>query len=392
MKIKKFNAPSMNQAMEQIRAEFGKDAFILNSKVIHSGGFLGFFKKKSIEVIAGIDPQATRKQAPPLKEKMKKEHVPAVPQESGRQADSPVKEETLLIRDRQLENAVLQEITDLKRIVKNINADHNAAMLNGDMKEMADVLKSQEIDSEIVADLILMLKEVSENEAISYGRYTELAKEYLLSRLSVSPDSIFKKKYVNVVGPTGVGKTTTLAKLAAESALKHQKKVAFITTDTYRIAAIDQLQTYAKILNVPIEVAYNLEDFRKAAERFSHYDLVFIDTAGRNFRNPGYVSDLRKIISFDDDMETYLVLALTSKQKDMEMILQQFSLLSISHFIFTKMDETASYGAMYNLMAKSKINTAFITNGQDVPDDIMEATPGKIIDMVLGVGSHEGSG
>ena len=104
----------------------------------------------------------------------------------------------------------------------------------------------------------------------------------------------FNKKYINIVGPTGVGKTTTLAKVAAETMLNQRKKVAFITTDTYRIAAIDQLKTYAKILNIPIEVAYNLEDFKRAADRFSHYDIVFIDTAGRNFRNEQYVKDLEK--------------------------------------------------------------------------------------------------
>ena len=171
--------------------------------------------------------------------------------------------------------------------------------------------------------------------------------------------------------------------------LKQNKRVAFITTDTYRIAAIDQLKTYAKILNVPIEVAYNLEDFQKAIERFSHYDIVFIDTAGRNFRNADYVKDLQSIIDFSVDMETYLVLSLSSKQKDMEEIYSQFSMIPIKQVIFTKADETSTYGAMVNFMIKNEIGAAYVTNGQNVPDDIEMATPQLLVEMVLGEKTYE---
>ncbi len=199
----------------------------------------------------------------------------------------------------------------------------------------------------------------------------------------------FNKKYINIVGPTGVGKTTTLAKVAAETMLNQRKKVAFITTDTYRIAAIDQLKTYAKILNVPIEVAYNLEDFKRAADRFSHYDIVFIDTAGRNFRNEQYVKDLGNIIDFSNDLETYLVLSLTSKQTDMDAIYRQFSTIPIKQVIFTKADETATYGSMINFIQRNQIAPFYITNGQNVPDDIVRATPTNIVNTILGAYNNE---
>ncbi|MFD6439863.1 GTP-binding protein, partial [Peribacillus sp. NPDC060186] len=200
-----------------------------------------------------------------------------------------------------------------------------------------------------------------------------------------------QKKYINIVGPTGVGKTTTLAKVAAETMLRHGKKVAFITTDTYRIAAIDQLKTYAKILNVPIEVAYNLEDFKKATERFSQYDYVFIDTAGRNFRNPQYVKDLSEIIDFTDKMETYLVLSLTSKQKDMEDIYRQFATIPIKQVIFTKADETSTFGAIFNFIHAHKLGAAYITNGQNVPDDIEKATSSQLLKTAFGAKKYERS-
>jgi flagellar biosynthesis protein FlhF len=201
----------------------------------------------------------------------------------------------------------------------------------------------------------------------------------------------FSKKYINVVGPTGVGKTTTLAKIAAQAVLKYGKKVAFITTDTYRIAAIDQLKTYAKILNVPLEVTYTIDDFVKAKERFSHFDLILIDTAGRNFRNKQYVEDLKSVIGFDEDLETILVLALTSKYSDMLDIFEQFSSIKINKLIFTKVDETSKYGTIVNLILKNKIGVAYLTNGQNVPDDIFEASPESIANTVFGVKEHERS-
>jgi flagellar biosynthesis protein FlhF len=193
----------------------------------------------------------------------------------------------------------------------------------------------------------------------------------------------YQKKYINVVGPTGVGKTTTLAKLAAESMLKNQKKIAFITTDTYRIAAIEQIKTYAKILNAPLEVCYSLEDFQKAKEKFKEMDMVFIDTAGRNFRNRELVSDLEKLIDFTEEVETFLVLSVTSKLNDMLEIYDNFSSIQIDKIIFTKLDETNLRGSMYDFILSADKGVAYMTNGQNVPDDILMATARLTAEEIL---------
>ena len=189
-------------------------------------------------------------------------------------------------------------------------------------------------------------------------------------------------KYINVVGPTGVGKTTTLAKIAAEAMLKLQKRIAFITTDTYRIGAIEQLKTYASILNVPIEVCYTLEDFHQAIQQFEDYDLVLIDTAGRNFTDKTYIEGLKEIIDFSQT-ETLLVLSLTSKYEDMRKITSQFQAIGINRLVFTKMDETLSYGAMLNIMNEYNLGVAYMTNGQNVPDDIVEGNPTAILHVLM---------
>lgn len=170
--------------------------------------------------------------------------------------------------------------------------------------------------------------------------------------------------------------------------MKKKKKVALITTDTYRIAAVEQLKTYAKILNIPLEVVYSMEDFQKAKNQFIHYDLVLVDSAGRNFRNALYVKELEKVIDFKHEAENYLVLSLTGKYRDMKAIIEQFSLVPIKQIIFTKQDETDTYGAMLNMMFEQGKGVAYVTNGQNVPDDIVESSNDWIIQTILGAKGH----
>ncbi|RKJ07476.1 flagellar biosynthesis protein FlhF, partial [Butyricicoccus sp. 1XD8-22] len=181
------------------------------------------------------------------------------------------------------------------------------------------------------------------------------------------------KKYINVFGPTGVGKTTTIAKMAARSVLEKKKRIGFITTDTYRIAAIEQLKIYANLLQAPIEIVYNAQDYERAVQKMENVDLVFIDTAGRNYKEGKYVSDIKELIDFRDMSESFLVLSLTSKEKDMEIIIEQFNDVPIEKFIFTKIDETNSIGTIFNLMIKYNKGLAYYTDGQEVPEDIQEA-------------------
>lgn len=386
MKVKKFIAPTMPEAMKMIRNELGKDAVILNSKVVQKGGLFGFFTKKSIEVIAAIDPQPIPKKQPINKENGRAplDQKPPV----------QIKEQVISKPDKEL----LKEIQALKTMMESMSHNDGRESIEhypGPLKDINQFLRDQEVDPsvrEVIMSHVLEKWYLNHAQANTI-QLQEWVKDYLVEMLTPLPFGAidYSRKYINVVGPTGVGKTTTLAKIAAQAVLKYQKKVAFITTDTYRIAAIDQLKTYAKILNVPLEVTYTLDDFKNAKDKYSHYDLILIDTAGRNFRNKQYVDDLKSVIDFDEELETLLVLALTSKYSDMIDIVDQFSLIKIDKFIFTKVDETSKYGSMLNLMTKYKLGVAYLTNGQNVPDDIIEASPKSIANTVLGVNKHEGS-
>lgn len=261
-------------------------------------------------------------------------------------------------------------------------------------QKVNDFLEEQEVEKVLRLQLMKTLLKKwyeSEKKTLRTSEAFALLTEHIASLIRDIPlgGIDFQKKYVNIIGPTGVGKTTTIAKIAAHCVLKKHKKVALITTDTYRIAAVEQLKTYAKILNIPLEVAYSIDDFLKAKEQFSNYDLVLVDSAGRNFLNNLYVKELKKVIDFNDDVETYLVLALTSKYRDMEAIFQKFSFIPIDKLIFTKKDETSYYGNLLNMIIRNKVGIAYVTTGQNVPDDIIEVSDIETITALFEVSDDE---
>ncbi len=379
MKVKKFMAASMPDAMKQIRTELGKDAVILNSRVVYTGGVLGFFKKRNIEVMAALDANQESEQKPSVKPAAVQDHSDDYKGNAEDAQFSSLKTSDELIR----------EISSLKQMMSSLASSNQAIPVHPEAIRKAQfILDEQEIDKSVQDHVLQALLEKwylrganAKDSEIEAWLHEELIKQ--IEDIPFEGIS-FSKKYINVAGPTGVGKTTTLAKMAAECVIKHRKKAAFITADTYRIAAIDQLKTYASILNMPLEVCYTIEDFRQAADKLKEFDVVLIDTAGRNFRNKQYVEDLKNVIDFENEMETFLVLSLTSKQKDMEEIYNQFSIIDIDKLIFTKADETSTYGSMYNIIHKYKKGAAYITNGQDVPDDILMAGPEAIVKQLMG--------
>ncbi|MCT2344007.1 flagellar biosynthesis protein FlhF [Niallia taxi] len=389
MKIKKYIAASMPEAMKQVRAELGNNAVILQSKIVYTGGFLGMFKKRNIEVLAAIDPDLNTSRPPQEKPMPAPIPAPKLLPKVERNLDLEVMKE-LHKSPVPANEEIMKQLARMNQHIQKMSESGKLQMeLPIQLQTVIDSLVRQDLEVDIQSRLTAKLLErwylaganspVEEVYVWAEDFLYEEMKQYNFGELTL------KKKFINVIGPTGVGKTTTLAKMAAEFMMKHKKKIGFITTDTYRIAAIDQLKTYATILNVPIEVCYNLEDFDKATKSLADCDIILVDTAGRNFRNQQYVQDLREVVDYNSDMETLLVLSLTAKQTDMEEIYQQFSSIHIDQFIFTKLDETSTYGAMINLVVKYQKGVAYVTTGQNVPDDIMPADPRQIAKRMIEV-------
>ncbi|WP_339320207.1 flagellar biosynthesis protein FlhF [Paenibacillus sp. FSL R10-2734] len=289
------------------------------------------------------------------------------------------------------ENDVLREIRDMKLWMERIARQSSGAReLPDSLQQLRDLLIEQEMDAVLVEEWISNISERWADEGRTWGpeKFQESLKEQLDGFLSgriadgISQDT----QIVYIAGPTGVGKTTTIAKLAAEQLFKYGRKVGFITSDTYRISAVEQLRTYAAILNVPLEVVQSPGDLQRALFRLESCDLVIMDTAGRNYRNDMLVAELQSLLAKELRSETYLVLSLTSKSRDMKLIAEHFGRYKLDKVIFTKLDETGSYGPLFNVLNDFPLTLSYMTNGQNVPDDLLMASKEQLSEMLLGTG------
>lgn len=310
-------------------------------------------------------------------------HTPAAPPGGGRMEDS---------KRAAAEERLLDEFKEMKLWIGQLAKQQNRSR---EMPELLhrtrNLLIEQDLDEELIDNWIESAyqdwhdsgKTASDEQLRTVLRNT--VSSFLEDRVGegIQDDT----KIVYIAGPTGVGKTTTIAKLAADQIFRARKKVGFITADTYRISAIEQLRTYSSILNVPLEVVQSPGDVQRALQRLSDCDLILMDTAGRNYLNELHVAELHSLLNYEKQSETYLVLSLTSKSQDMLKITEHFSKYGLDKVIFTKLDETASVGPMYNLLQRYPLKASYIANGQNVPDDLLPVTHELMLDMILGAGS-----
>ncbi|NMH74903.1 flagellar biosynthesis protein FlhF [Bacillus sp. RO2] len=376
MKVKKYKAENMQQAMQLVRLELGDDAVILNSKAVKTSRFFGLLSKKGVEVIAAVDEE-------PSNQMVKTKNATMRPKTEMRDSKETISSPTSKVE----QDKLFDSIQEMKKMMKSLTKEKQRDPLLPDFFfQLEEKLLKTDINVVQVEEIMDRLHEKwLENRTLSYKSMLELVEAEVFQSLEeVSFDhNPYKKKFICLVGPTGVGKTTTLAKLAANAALKKGKSIGFITTDTYRIAAIEQLKTYASILEAPIEVCYSAEDFSAAKNKLSHLDVVFIDTAGRNFLNERFVEELKEVLHFKEEMTTFLVLSLTSKLSDMKKITDQFWNVGIHQFIFTKKDETTSVSSMYEISRVYKKGAAFVTDGQNVPEDLIPFTKELMVRSIM---------
>lgn len=189
---------------------------------------------------------------------------------------------------------------------------------------------------------------------------------------------------VAMVGPTGVGKTTTIAKLAANMKLREGRKVGLITIDTFRIAAVEQLRTYAEILQVPLVAVTTPDEMRAAVRRMADLDLILIDTAGRSQKDEPRIAELRQFLDAVQPDQVHLVLSSTSREEAIREAIRNFSVLGARHVVFTKLDEAVGFGVILNVLRSVSLRLSYLTNGQSVPADIEVGSAHRVAQLILG--------
>ena len=283
-----------------------------------------------------------------------------------------------------------EEIRDLQNQLEEMKAMLMEMSRNkgaGDaVPTLQSAMQSQEVTEKIIQDMIAKLNGTELLAPRNSVKATNALEKYIRKAIRIANGITLyssKPKVVALIGPTGVGKTTTLAKIAAKFVLEQGARVALITADTYRISAVEQLKTYSDILGLPLELVYNPEALRNAIEKHKDKQLILIDTAGRSQYNEYQMKELSGLLSIDADIEKHLVMSATTKTSDGVELLENFSICQPDRVIFTKVDETGTHGIILNILHRRKVALSYITNGQSVPDDIEPASVERLAELLL---------
>jgi len=420
MQVKVFEATDMNSGLKKVKEALGPDALILSTRTLRNGK-LGLLGKPILEITAAVDstweeqkkPEAAPSQSAKIgnynqEDKLNYQELWQQPQgeEPPRFAEAGSTEKESRPYQPHSTQALSGEINELRSIINGLTR----RLGNMDTERVTQPYiepEYQRKSSAIPADPIVQLlrsRGINHQVAELVSRFTRDSSETgttepqekknlnivlgeILSKLFTLSAPLdnrpSKQKRISLIGPTGVGKTTTIAKLAANYINKFHGKVALITIDTYRIAAVEQLKVYGEIMNLPVEVVIKPHDLALALDRHKDCELILIDTAGRS---PGNTMELEEMATFLDQkyaIENHLLLSATSRETEMEMVINRFSCLPISSIIFSKIDECSLLGILLNIHYKYNMPISYLTNGQRVPEDIITPTPTMIADLIM---------
>lgn len=432
MTIKKFQGKTKEEAIEKAKAELGENAVVMNIKEIKPKGVFQSLKKSTYEVTAAMEEKENYVDSGLALKNAQKMHetinmtaeepikIPLVKEEPMDQAKAEQSAIEFLKRNAELlKNESSQKTTDdserterieeklenLQSILeKQYSENQEKAKEEQEFMKAAGSKKNENLAFIKVLYETLIDNEVNEKyvnqimDELEKVNWNGNSVDYILSNVYQkmilkfgTPHGIDlsgkKPKILFFVGPTGVGKTTTIAKVASKLKVEQGKKVAFLTADTYRIAAAEQLRTYANILDTPLNIIYSPEELNQAVEKLEDFDVILVDTAGFSHKNVEQKEDIRRLIKSVDvkyDSEVYLVLSATTKYKDLIEISDVYKEISNYKIIFTKLDETTTYGSILNIKLYSNAEVSYITNGQNVPDDIEVFNSQKIVKRLLG--------
>ena len=427
MQVRVFEAKDMTSGLKMVKEALGPDALILSTRTVRTGR-LGVLGKPMLEITAAIDNRWQEEDPPPAGDR-RSGRWPAPGREErtverrGRdlrpgdwpQADpSPRPERTAAALYRAAgeptaEADVHSELAELRSIVHGLSTrltGLDPAVLRQPYVEpefaaaptdpAVTYLTGFGINHETAQVVARFTRDtIARAGAISAADLNAIFRA-AIARLFTTEDLFTARpagqRRISLIGPTGVGKTTTLAKIAARFLSRHGGRIGLVTIDTYRVAAVEQLKVYGEIMRVPVEVVLTPEAFARALERLADCDLVLVDTAGRSPRNRADLEELAAFLRPEFGLENHLLLPATAREREIEMIIRCFGLLPVRNFIFSKIDECTQLGVLLNVHYKNDTPISCLTNGQRVPEDLLAPTPADIAALILDErrGCHHG--
>lgn len=386
MELKTYRAANMQEALTLVRHDLGPDASVLHTREIKTGRLFGLLPgRRQIEVTASLSVQVPSRLPASIQTPSKPDPEsfirPAV-QRPGPVAPCPPKPA--------LADTVDNQLSNLQQMVQNLSRGPGITPC----RDLPDTLFRQftelidaDVNEKLAQEIIDQVRRETPYEELSDPMMVRARVARMIeSDIEVSgPIQITpgRHRVVALVGPTGVGKTTTIAKLAANYRLRKRHNVGLITVDTYRIAAVEQLRTYADIIDLPMQVVSTPREMRDAVRRLSGLDLILMDTAGRSPRDEIKIQELKAFLNEAEADEVHLVLSGVAGQRTLEQATDRFAAVGTTSLILTKLDEATGLGNLLPLLRAKKLPLSYLTNGQNVPDDIATADPTALAQMIL---------
>lgn len=426
MIVKKYQGATEEEAIKKAQEDLGNKAVVLNVKTLQQRGVFRLFKKDVVEITAALEEEEFKNginQRKPVmgddaskmvvgtqvtpsrplnarsdsKVNLVADEKISVPAESNSAVleqkldslhnllQSQMAKEAAKEAEKPASSEVTRENAGQKKVSERENS--NMKFIKLIYKKLIDNEVDEKYADQIMSDIEGSLKKESNIDSILAAAYQKI-----ILKLGEADDIEIgdKPKVIFFVGPTGVGKTTTIAKVASRFKLEQQAKVAFITSDTYRIAAVEQLNTYASIIDSPVSVIYSADELEEAVNTYKDYDLIMVDTAGRSHKSEDQMDELgdmlanTKALKDNFDVKVYLVLSITTKYKDLVNITERYKDIDDWSIIFTKLDETCALGNILNIRMLTGAALSYTTSGQNVPNDIELINEQSLAKQLLG--------
>jgi flagellar biosynthesis protein FlhF len=384
--LERFEARTMSEALAKIRSKFGDEAMILGTRTVRRGGLLGLGGRKVVEVVVADTRSRVENLRREVAERTASARAAGPAPASGSAAAPPGAAPGGGPMYERLEES-LGQIRDEIQLLLERSGEHGG-FTHPFLRECYELLLRHEVEPRIadavvrdIANLKLPRGYPDKTSVASVVR-AQLARMF---KPSPPPPSLDGPRIIVLIGPTGVGKTTTIAKLASRAKVHQRRKVGLITLDTFRIGAVDQLKQYADIFKVPVQVVQDPAEFEAAitASKRAGDELVFVDSAGRSHRDELKMSELREFLAVVPQAEVHLVLSTTTHVKTVNSIAERFAPVGFDRVILTKLDESVSLGPLVGPLIDLGKPISFVTDGQNVPKDIVPADPERLVDLVM---------